>query len=144
MDIQLTTKSNEALGAAVRIASAHGNPQVEPLHLLDSLLQQGEGIATALLDAVGADVPALTAQVRADLRALPSASGSSDVHVNGGASPSPILAAAVTRASGCACLRAQRRERAPTRRRSRKTPRRYVAPPQSRTPPVEVSFSLCT
>ena len=49
---------------AVRIAAANGNPQVEPLHLLDSLLQQGEGIATALLAAVGVDVPALTAQVR--------------------------------------------------------------------------------
>ena len=52
MDIQFTTKSQDALGAAVRIAAANGNPQVEPLHLLDSLLQQGEGIATALLTAV--------------------------------------------------------------------------------------------
>ena len=45
MDIQFTTKSQDALGAAVRIAGARGTPQVEPLHLLDSLLQQGEGIA---------------------------------------------------------------------------------------------------
>ena len=77
MDIQLTTKSNEALGAAVRIASANGNPQVEPLHLLDSLLQQGEGVATALLESVGADVPNLTFQVRGSLKNLPSATGSS-------------------------------------------------------------------
>ena len=74
MDIQFTTKSQDALGASVRIAAANGNPQVEPLHILDSLLQQGEGIATALLDAVGADVRALTAQVRSAVRALPSAS----------------------------------------------------------------------
>ncbi|MCF8527268.1 MAG: ATP-dependent chaperone ClpB [Candidatus Nanopelagicales bacterium] len=77
MDIQFTTKSQDALGAAVRIAAANGNPQVEPIHLLDSLLQQGEGIATALLQAVGIDVPAFTAQVRQALSALPSASGSS-------------------------------------------------------------------
>jgi ATP-dependent Clp protease ATP-binding subunit ClpB len=77
MDIQFTTKSQDALGAAVRIAAANGNPQVEPLHLLDSLLQQGEGIATALLSAVGADVPGLTHQVRGALTALPSASGAS-------------------------------------------------------------------
>ncbi len=77
MDIQFTTKSQDALGAAVRIAAAKGNPQVEPLHVLDSLLQQGEGIASALLDAVGADVSALTAQVRQALDALPSASGTS-------------------------------------------------------------------
>ncbi len=77
MDIQFTTKSQDALGAAVRIAAANGNPQVEPLHLLDSLLQQGEGIATALLTTVGADVRQLTAQVRGALSSLPSASGSS-------------------------------------------------------------------
>ncbi len=77
MDIQFTTKSQDALGAAVRIAAANGNPQVEPLHLLDALLQQGEGIATALLDAVGVDVRSLTNEVRQALSALPSASGSS-------------------------------------------------------------------
>ena len=77
MDIQFTTKSQDALGASVRMAAANGNPQVEPLHLLDSLLQQGEGIATALLAAVGADVGTLTAQVRTAVSALPSASGSS-------------------------------------------------------------------
>ena len=77
MDIQFTTKAQDALGASVRIAAAKGNPQVEPLHLLDSLLQQGEGIASALLDAVGANHAVLTQQVRAAVDALPSASGSS-------------------------------------------------------------------
>ena len=77
MDIQFTTKSQDALGAAVRIAAAKGNPQVEPIHLLDSLLQQGEGIASSLLISVGADVAALTAEVRRAVDALPSASGSS-------------------------------------------------------------------
>ncbi len=77
MDIQFTTKSQDALGAAVRIAAANGNPQVEPIHLLDSLLQQGEGIASALLEAVGVDVRTFTAQVRQALSELPSAQGSS-------------------------------------------------------------------
>jgi ATP-dependent Clp protease ATP-binding subunit ClpB len=75
MDIQFTTRAQEALGAAVRLAAAQGNAQVEPLHLLDSLLQQGEGIATALLEAVGVNVAHLTAQVRTAVQALPSASG---------------------------------------------------------------------
>ncbi len=75
MDIQFTTRAQEALGASVRLAAAQGNAQVEPVHLLDSLLQQGEGIATALLDAVGVNVAALTTQVRAAVQALPSASG---------------------------------------------------------------------
>ena len=76
MDIQFTTKAQDALGASVRIAAANGNPQVEPLHILDSLLQQGQGIATALLDAVGVNVAALTTEVRQAMQQLPSASGS--------------------------------------------------------------------
>lgn len=76
MDIAFTTKSQDALGASVRIAAAQGNPSVEPIHLLDSLLQQGPGIATALLEEVGVDVRALTTAVRESLQSLPSASGS--------------------------------------------------------------------
>ena len=76
MDIQFTIKAQDALGASVRIAAANGNPQVEPIHLLDSLLQLGPGIATALLDAVGADTAALAREVRAKVEALPSAQGS--------------------------------------------------------------------
>ena len=76
MDIQFTTRAQDALGAAVRIAAANGNPQVEPLHVLDSLLQQGEGISTALLEAVRVDVPTFTAEVRAAMQSLPSAQGS--------------------------------------------------------------------
>jgi ATP-dependent Clp protease ATP-binding subunit ClpB len=76
MDIQLTTKSQDALGAAVRIAAAQGNPSVEPIHILDSLLQQGPGIATALLENLGVNIADLTTSVRAAMQALPSASGS--------------------------------------------------------------------
>jgi ATP-dependent Clp protease ATP-binding subunit ClpB len=77
MDMQFTTKSQDALGAAVRIAAANGNPQVEPLHILDSLLQLGPGIASALLDAVGANTQQVTTEVRQALQKLPSAQGNS-------------------------------------------------------------------
>jgi len=76
VDIAFTTKSQDAIGASVRIAAAQGNPSVEPIHLLDSLLQQGPGIATALLEHLGVDVPALRALVRTNMQSLPSASGS--------------------------------------------------------------------
>ena len=76
MEIAFTTKGQDAIGASVRIAAAQGNPAVEPIHLLDSLLQQGPGIATALLEYLGVDVPTFKTRVRADLQALPSASGS--------------------------------------------------------------------
>ena len=77
MDIQFTTKAQDALGASVRIAAGNGNPQVEPIHLLDSLVQMGPGIATALLEAVGVDTTALTRDARNAVQALPSAQGSS-------------------------------------------------------------------
>jgi ATP-dependent Clp protease ATP-binding subunit ClpB len=78
MDAQkLTTKSQDALSGAVRQASNTGNPSVEPVHLLMTLLADTEGTAGALLDAVGADRAAV-AKAAADAAArLPSASGSS-------------------------------------------------------------------
>jgi ATP-dependent Clp protease ATP-binding subunit ClpB len=77
MDMQFTTKAQDALGAAVRMAASNGNPQVEPLHILDSLLQLGPGISSALLDAVGANTQQLTTEVRQALQSLPSAQGAS-------------------------------------------------------------------
>lgn len=77
MDIEFTTRAQDALGAAVRRAAANGNAEVQPVHLLDALLGQGEGIATALLTTVGADLQVLTAAVKAELSSLPSASGES-------------------------------------------------------------------
>ncbi|TKR26590.1 ATP-dependent chaperone ClpB [Cellulomonas hominis] len=77
MDAKLTTKSQEAIGDAIQQASAAGNPQLEPAHLLNALLAQEGGVANGLLDAVGADRQALGRAVRAILVNLPAASGSS-------------------------------------------------------------------
>jgi ATP-dependent Clp protease ATP-binding subunit ClpB len=77
LDAKLTTKSQEAIGDAIQQASAAGNPQLEPAHLLNALLAQEGGVANGLLDAVGADRGALGRAVRAVLVNLPAASGSS-------------------------------------------------------------------
>ncbi|MSS84605.1 ATP-dependent chaperone ClpB [Actinomycetaceae bacterium WB03_NA08] len=77
MSQNLTTKSQEAVSAAVQMAAAAGNPQVEPLHLLEALLEQPEGIAISLLAAVGAQRGQVGAQTRTALVALPASSGSS-------------------------------------------------------------------
>jgi ATP-dependent Clp protease ATP-binding subunit ClpB len=73
---RLTTKSQEAVSTAVRRAAAEGHPEVAPVHLLLALLDQPEGIAPALLQAVGADVAAVRTRAEEQLRALPAASGS--------------------------------------------------------------------
>ncbi|WP_273653246.1 ATP-dependent chaperone ClpB [Cellulomonas fimi] len=75
MDAKFTTRSQEALGDAIQQASAAGNPQLEPAHVLNALLQQEGGVANALLDAVGADRAALGRSVRSTLVGLPSSAG---------------------------------------------------------------------
>lgn len=77
MDMKFTTRSQEALGDAIQQASAAGNPQLEPAHVLHALLQQEGGVANGLLDAVGADRGALGRSVRGMLVNLPSSSGDS-------------------------------------------------------------------
>ncbi|MEI6229269.1 MAG: ATP-dependent chaperone ClpB [Actinomycetes bacterium] len=78
MDLNFTTKAQEALSGAVRRAATSGQAQVDPIHILGALLAQGtsgEGIATAVLDRIGVDRAALTSKVNAALDALPSAMG---------------------------------------------------------------------
>ncbi|MBX9244811.1 ATP-dependent chaperone ClpB [Actinotalea ferrariae] len=95
MDQKFTTKSQEALAAAIQAASAAGNPQLEPVHLLEALLAQPGGVATALLDAVGVDRAALAQRVGALRATLPSASGGTVSQP----SPSRAMSAVIT-ASG--------------------------------------------
>jgi len=76
MDQKFTVKSQEAIAEALATASAAGNPQLEPAHLLSALLAQQGGVAVGLLDAVGADRAAIGRRVRAALVALPTVSGS--------------------------------------------------------------------
>ena len=88
---EMTTKAQEAVSSALAAAGAAGNPQVEPIHLLEALIEQREGIALSLLEAVGADVRAIGPRTRNALVALPSAQGAS----TGSAQPSNALLAGV-------------------------------------------------
>ena len=74
---EMTTKAQEAIASALQAASAAGNPQVEPIHLLQALIEQREGIALSLLQAVGADARAIGTRTRNALVALPSTQGAS-------------------------------------------------------------------
>ena len=73
---KFTRRSQEAISAAIQLATTAGNPVVEPLHLLSTLLEQPNGIAGDLVRAVGADPAALSAPLSTALRRLPSATGS--------------------------------------------------------------------
>ncbi|MFE9422531.1 ATP-dependent chaperone ClpB [Kitasatospora sp. NPDC006697] len=73
---KFTTKTQDALSAAIRQAGGAGNPDVRPVHILLALLEQPEGLARPLLEAVGADLQQLIGAARQQFRALPSAQGS--------------------------------------------------------------------
>jgi ATP-dependent Clp protease ATP-binding subunit ClpB len=75
MESKLTTRSQEAIAAAQRLAVARGQAALEPLHLLAALLEQTDGIAGPLLTAVGAAPADVRAKAEAALRRMPSVSG---------------------------------------------------------------------
>jgi ATP-dependent Clp protease ATP-binding subunit ClpB len=75
MDSKLTTRSQEAITAAQRLAVSRGQAALEPLHLLAALLEQSDGIAGPLLTAVGADPADVKSKTDAALRRMPSVSG---------------------------------------------------------------------
>ena len=70
-----TTKTQAALTAALQAASAAGNPEIRPAHLLMALLSQTDGIAGPLLEAVGVSPAAIRADTQRLLDRLPSSSG---------------------------------------------------------------------
>ncbi|HET7901088.1 MAG TPA: ATP-dependent chaperone ClpB [Candidatus Nanopelagicales bacterium] len=75
MDLSFTTRTQDALSNAVRRASRSGHAQVEPLHLLEGVLEDRDGIPAALLAHLGVDHTALMSAVTKAISALPSASG---------------------------------------------------------------------
>src|SRR3954452_16855655 len=72
---KLTTRSQDALSAAVQSAATAGHPHVEPLHLLLSLLAQTDGIARPLIQAAGGDPAAVAQHAQGLLGRLPAATG---------------------------------------------------------------------
>jgi len=97
--MDLTTKSQEAIAAAQRRAVSAGNPSLEPAHLLAALLDQPEGIALALLDALGVDRAAIRAQADAAVTRLPRASGATVSAPQASGALQRVLAVATERGS---------------------------------------------
>ncbi|ONI72933.1 ATP-dependent chaperone ClpB [Actinosynnema sp. ALI-1.44] len=70
-----TTKTQQAVSAAVQAATVAGNPDVSAAHLLAALLAQGDGLTAPLLTAVGADPRVIGKELEKVLSALPAATG---------------------------------------------------------------------
>src|SRR5438132_662498 len=72
---RLTIKAQEALAAAQRLAGARRNPQVSPLHVLVSLLEQDGGIVVPVLQRAGADPEGVRRRANEALDGLPTVTG---------------------------------------------------------------------
>ena len=74
---KLTTKSRDAVTAAVRQALTSGNPNAEPVHLLHGLLLTPDNTVGPLMELLGASPAAVDQAAVAAIKKLPSTSGSS-------------------------------------------------------------------
>ncbi|MGL4306342.1 MAG: ATP-dependent chaperone ClpB [Mycobacteriaceae bacterium] len=72
-----TTRTQAALTAALQNAVSNGNPDIRPEHLLLALLEQTDGIALPLLQAVGVDPAQTRAAAKELVGRLPKATGAS-------------------------------------------------------------------
>ncbi len=95
---KLTTKSRDAVSAALRNALTNGNPQAEPSHLLHALLMVPDNTVGPLLGSVGADPAAIDRQAQEAIAKLPSSTGSSVSQPSISGSLARVLADAETRA----------------------------------------------
>lgn len=77
MDTNLITMSRDAVTAATRHALAHGNPSVEPSHLLHALFTIPDNTVSPLVAGLGIDPQQVDAVATAAMRSLPSSTGAS-------------------------------------------------------------------
>jgi ATP-dependent Clp protease ATP-binding subunit ClpB len=72
---KMTVRMQEALVAAQRAASEHGNPQIETEHLALALLEQDQGVFPALLGKLGINTEGLAAELEREVARFPRTSG---------------------------------------------------------------------
>src|SRR5690606_39121784 len=79
MDMQrLTEKAQEALIASQRLATSLGHPQIEPEHLLLTLVRQSGGIVPDVLRKMQVEPEAVARALQADLDRRPKVQGGAE------------------------------------------------------------------
>ena len=72
---KLTTKSQEAIAGAQRLATTKGNPEIGGLHLLAAALEERDGAVAPIFAAIGVDVVRLKKAVDSEIDRLPRVEG---------------------------------------------------------------------
>src|SRR3954454_17924186 len=72
---KFTVKAQEAVQRASQLASEHGNPELQPIHLLAALLEDKEGIVPPVLEQLGIGPQCVLSGFDAEIEKLPKVSG---------------------------------------------------------------------
>ncbi len=75
---RLTTKSQEALQAALGLATRAGNPEILPEHVLLAILDQEEGTGRPLVELAGANADRLRTDIEREVAKLPQVQGGAE------------------------------------------------------------------
>src|SRR5690242_15031910 len=73
---KFTVKAQEAIQRANELASEHGNPELQPVHVLAALLEDKEGIVPPVLEKIGIGPQAVLAEIYREIEKLPKIAGS--------------------------------------------------------------------
>jgi ATP-dependent Clp protease ATP-binding subunit ClpB len=79
---KFTIKSQELIQNSQNLAAQHNNPQIEPEHLLGSMLSEPEGIVNAMLKKLGASSGRVAQEVAQAIERLPKVGQSVDVYIS--------------------------------------------------------------
>jgi ATP-dependent Clp protease ATP-binding subunit ClpB len=78
---KMTVKAQEALQHAQEIAARHENQAVEPVHLLEALVQQQDGVVPPLLARLGIRTEQLAQEIEREIGRLPKVQGFAQQHL---------------------------------------------------------------
>ncbi|MFO0902938.1 MAG: ATP-dependent chaperone ClpB [Pirellulales bacterium] len=81
---KLTIKAQEAVAGAQTLAGERGHPEMDPLHLLATLVDESDGVVRPLLEKIGVPIPQFQKLISTELERRPK--------VTGGATPQPNAA----------------------------------------------------
>ncbi len=79
---KFTIKSQELIQNSQNLATQHNNPQIEPEHLLGSMLSEPEGIVSAMLKKLGASSGTVAKEVAQSIEGLPKVGQPGDVYIS--------------------------------------------------------------
>src|SRR5205809_144707 len=79
---KFTLKGQEAVESAVALAERQQHQQVEPEHVLQSLLEQADGVTRPMLGKVEANAEAILSEVQAAIKKFPQVSGTGQQYLS--------------------------------------------------------------